>query len=300
MAPTLAATAPATHKQPSRKGKKAWRKNVDISEIQTGLEDVRDEIVKHGGVVAEQSAESLFATDLTGDAELVKTARGTAKPLRADQILGVRSAVPGFDGRKRKIDEAAGTGGTVSKRYKSGEYVSHRELQRLKSVADNASGGVAVEESPAHDPWAPSTAIKDPRLDYLDEVKPVRAPGTLTQAPLSLAANGKALPDVRKPPAGKSYNPLVTDWSSLLEREGAAAVATEQARLAAEEAAEEKEARALAEAEKVDRQDRDEYGTDYESAWESEWEGFLSGAEEVHVQKVRPRKTPAERNKIKA
>lgn len=38
--------APATHKQPSRKGKKAWRKNVDITELQEGVEDVRDQIIQ--------------------------------------------------------------------------------------------------------------------------------------------------------------------------------------------------------------------------------------------------------------
>ena len=40
-------SAPAQPKQPSRKGKKAWRKNVDVSEIQDGLEEVREEII-HG------------------------------------------------------------------------------------------------------------------------------------------------------------------------------------------------------------------------------------------------------------
>jgi len=38
--------APLQHKQPSRKGKKAWRKNVDVTEIQEGLEEVRDELIK--------------------------------------------------------------------------------------------------------------------------------------------------------------------------------------------------------------------------------------------------------------
>jgi nucleolar protein 53 len=38
--------APQQHKQPSRKGKKAWRKNVDVTEIQEGLEEVRDELIK--------------------------------------------------------------------------------------------------------------------------------------------------------------------------------------------------------------------------------------------------------------
>jgi nucleolar protein 53 len=39
---------PQQHKQPSRKGKKAWRKNVDITEVQDGLEEVREEVIKHG------------------------------------------------------------------------------------------------------------------------------------------------------------------------------------------------------------------------------------------------------------
>jgi nucleolar protein 53 len=38
--------APAQYKQPSRKGKKAWRKNVDVTQIQTGLDDVRDQIIQ--------------------------------------------------------------------------------------------------------------------------------------------------------------------------------------------------------------------------------------------------------------
>jgi len=42
---TVAPGAPQQHKQPSRKGKKAWRKNVDVTEIQEGLEVVREEVV---------------------------------------------------------------------------------------------------------------------------------------------------------------------------------------------------------------------------------------------------------------
>lgn len=43
---TVSPGAPQQHKQPSRKGKKAWRKNVDVTEIQEGLEEVRDELIK--------------------------------------------------------------------------------------------------------------------------------------------------------------------------------------------------------------------------------------------------------------
>jgi nucleolar protein 53 len=37
---------PQQHTQPSRKGKKAWRKNVDITQVQVGLEEVREEVIK--------------------------------------------------------------------------------------------------------------------------------------------------------------------------------------------------------------------------------------------------------------
>lgn len=47
MAPVTSVTsteAPQQYQQSSRKGKKAWRKNVDISEVQTGLQKAREEI----------------------------------------------------------------------------------------------------------------------------------------------------------------------------------------------------------------------------------------------------------------
>ncbi|KAI7261183.1 hypothetical protein KC352_g10019, partial [Hortaea werneckii] len=52
---TTVAAPPATYAQPSRKGKKAWRKNVDISHITSGLDDVRNEIIQ-GGVISEKDA----------------------------------------------------------------------------------------------------------------------------------------------------------------------------------------------------------------------------------------------------
>jgi nucleolar protein 53 len=43
---TVSPGAPQQHKQPSRRGKKAWRKNVDVTAIQEGLEEVREELIK--------------------------------------------------------------------------------------------------------------------------------------------------------------------------------------------------------------------------------------------------------------
>lgn len=38
--------APQQHKQPSRKGKRAWRKNVNVSDVQAGLQQARDEVIQ--------------------------------------------------------------------------------------------------------------------------------------------------------------------------------------------------------------------------------------------------------------
>lgn len=298
MAETTGA-APASYKQPSRKGKKAWRKNVDITEVQTGLENVRDEIIR-GGVLAEANAADLFSIDVAGDSEIQRK-QDNKKLLKVDEILSQRSSVPGLEGRKRKVAEIPEPS---NKRPRDGKYVSHRELERLKKVADNATGGVAIEEPAAsHDPWAAPAPPKHADLTFLEQKKPKVEPKTLRHAPVSLAANHKAIPSVRKPEAGKSYNPLVSDWSALLEREGAAAVSAEQARAAAEAEEEARQARAEAEAKKVEAQEKEDWATDYESAWESEWEGIQSGDEGAQREwtvKQQRRKTPAERNKIKA
>lgn len=41
-----AVDAPKQFTQPSRKGKKAWRKNVDVTEVQQGLRELNDEIIQ--------------------------------------------------------------------------------------------------------------------------------------------------------------------------------------------------------------------------------------------------------------
>lgn len=43
---STAVDAPQQFKQPSRKGKKAWRKNVDVTEVQEGLRMLKDEEIK--------------------------------------------------------------------------------------------------------------------------------------------------------------------------------------------------------------------------------------------------------------
>ncbi|KKY25748.1 putative 60s ribosome subunit biogenesis protein nop53 [Diplodia seriata] len=292
------AEAPQQRKQPSRKGKKAWRKNVDVSDVQTGLEGIRDEVI-HGGVVADKAADELFAVDIAGSADIKKEVAKHHKPLKADEILAQRSAVPAVDSRKRSSKITDGIIEPSSKRHKVGKYVSHKELQRLKSIAhggDTTEKDVVQTDATAtHDPWAMEDVKQDPRFSFLPEKKPIREPETLKHSPVVLSASGKPFPAVKKPEAGKSYNPTFEEWNAVLAREGEKEVEAEKKRLREEEEDRLREERAAAAAAESDPE-----SDGNESAWESEWEGIQSEAEDSYLKQKRPeRKTPQQRNKAK-
>ncbi|KAL9001402.1 MAG: hypothetical protein Q9188_005471 [Gyalolechia gomerana] len=294
---SLSVGPPQQHKQPSRKGKKAWRKNVDVSEIQKGLEDVREEVIK-GGIVAEKPSETLFTVDTTGSDTIRKSQRGS-KPLKADEILAARSAVPGIS-THRRLGVTDGVIEPSSKRRK-GNGVSLREYDRLQRIAYGGESVrkdiVQTDDAPSHDPWAPipeSVIEKDAQTSYLDKPKPIKAPATLQKPPISLLATSSSLPAVPKPKPGISYNPVFQDWDALLTSAGAAEVAAERKRLAIAAAEDNKQALIAA---AQNQRENDEYKTEDESAWE----GFESEAEVAEwLKKRRPeRKTPAERNRVK-
>ncbi|KAI4167011.1 MAG: hypothetical protein LQ348_007737, partial [Seirophora lacunosa] len=286
--------APQQHKQPSRKGKKAWRKNVDVSEVQKGLEDVREEVIK-GGVVAEKASDTLFTVDTTGSDQIRKSHK-TSKPLKVDEILAIRSAVPALSTHKR-LGVTDGIVEPSSKRRK-GNGVSFREHERLKKLAYGGESVrkdvVETNEAPSHDPWAPAGGEQDPHYSYLDPPKSIKPPSTLQKAPISLLASTAPLPAVPKPKPAISYNPVFQDWDALLTSAGAAEVAAERKSLA--DAAAEQKKQALIAAAQNERE-HDDYKTEDESAWE----GFESENEAAEwLKRKRPeRKTPTERNKAK-
>lgn len=248
------------------------------------------------GILAERPAEELFATDLTGEESVQKDYGRKHKPLRSEQIIAQRSAVPAVDSRKRKSDGIA-TGS--SKRSKNGVYVPHSELERLKALAYSTSSAKPVPTpiSAAYDPWAVVSVVEDPTYSFIDKAQPAKEPQTLKHPPISLASSGKPFAAVKKPEAGKSYNPAFEDWDALVTREGIKEVEAERKRVEDAEKEEARLAKAIAEAAIPEPNPEDD---DYMSAWESEWEGIQSEAEDSHLDKKRPeRKSQSERNKIK-
>ncbi|KAK8043199.1 p60 domain-containing protein [Apiospora phragmitis] len=304
-APTGSADAPATYKQPSRKGKKAWRKNVDVTEVQDGLEELNEAIIK-GGLVNEKPSEELFTLDTVGDASIPKRfPRHTSKPLKSEEILTARSVVPAVDSRKRPSSKT--TDGLVPAKRLRTNYVTHKELTRLRKVADGHHELTLEVTEDAYDPWAtPAPAEKQLLLQQIEEpmavpdvrIEKKKAPKTITQAPISLAASGKRVPAVVKPTGAFSYNPSFPEYEARLAEESEKALAAEKKRLAEEEAdrlKKEAAARSAAEAEAAEARAQ-------LSEWEedSEWDGFQSGGEQLAASKKRPeRKNQQQRNRIK-
>ena len=184
-----------------------------------------------------------------------------------------------------------------STKRRKADYVSRKEYERLKQ---RSHGGASVakdvidtDDVPSHDPWS-ENIIKthDPKFTYLEAPKPIRAPSTLKEAPISQLATTKIVPAVIKPKAAISYNPSIDDWEQLLVSEGQKEVEAEKRKLA--DAARERE---LQERIEKAQTEKEEYITEDESAWE----GFESEYETSEwLTKRRPeRKTPAERNKAK-
>ncbi|KAI9821731.1 MAG: hypothetical protein M1827_002312 [Pycnora praestabilis] len=293
-----ATDAPKQFKQPSRKGKKAWRKNVDITEVQQGLENVRAEVIQ-GGVISEKPSDDLFTLDTAGSTSIQKTYK-TNKPLKADEILAQRSAVPAIESRKRSgLDITDGVIEPSSKRRRGGG-VSHKELTRLKQIAYGGEGVhkdiIQAEIVPDYDPWAgggEDYGNQDPMFSFLEPPKQVKEPRTLKHAPISLLANGKQIAAVRAPEAGKSYNPSFQDWDELLTKEGIREVDAEKKRLRDAEVEQERLERAAASA----REQENEVTSDEQSAWEG-FESEMEGDEWL-ARKRPERKTPAQRNKVK-
>ncbi|KAK5224954.1 hypothetical protein LTR47_001438 [Exophiala xenobiotica] len=289
-------SAPQQHKQPSRKGKKAWRKNVDITEVHQGLESLREEIAQ-GGPVAEKASEELFALDTKGSQEIKKKYK-LQKPLKVDEILSRRSAVPALDARKRP--HSAVTDGVLeisSKRQKP-DWVSKKEVQRLKNNLNNSTfldNQNIDSEHVVFDPWATDVTFEpkeDESLDYVPKPKAKVAPATIRKAPIAMTASGRPVRAVQQPRAGTSYNPAFEDWDDLLNKEGERELQAEKARLLQAQIAAEKEARIREIAARPEPNPADE---------ESAWEGFETDNDDPEVLKKKraERKTPAQRNKLK-
>ena len=129
------------------------------------------------------------------------------------------------------------TDGIIQPKRQRTSYVSHKELTRLRNIADGKQTQSLVEVTEAnYDPWDLQKdieeATQDPRFSFLEKSKKKVAPPTLKHKPISLAASGKSIPAVKRPEGGYSYNPMYEDYEDRLVTEGEKELAAEAKRLA--------------------------------------------------------------------
>ncbi|KAF9045272.1 ribosome biogenesis protein Nop53/GLTSCR2 [Panaeolus papilionaceus] len=164
--------APAQHNQSSRKGKKSWRKNVDIEDVEKGLEEMRKEERVVGKALQKQKDEDLFVIDTKGDDEIRKTVpKFSSLNLTSTKILSQRSAVPAIisrvtsssNSKKRKSPSSSAPLTkedkerllSIAKRPRKGPFNAIMDPNEYKPGENAMRLGLseAVKQSGGYDPW---------------------------------------------------------------------------------------------------------------------------------------------------
>ncbi|EMD36938.1 hypothetical protein CERSUDRAFT_114850 [Gelatoporia subvermispora B] len=200
--------APTQLTQSSRKGKKAWRKNIDIDDVEEALEGLRTEERITGSTVAKKKDEELFQIDVKGDESVRHSLpKFSVSKLTSAKLLAQRSAVPAVFSRS--------TTSIQGKRK-----LTHEEKERLLRIAKRPRKG-------------PFNAVMDPTefgagSAELDVTEAVKKSGTYDVWGSEVPEAGKvkpktislrtqiAVPAVASPHEGTSYNPPVVSHQELL------------------------------------------------------------------------------------
>ncbi|KAI6247954.1 Ribosome biogenesis protein NOP53 [Erysiphe necator] len=299
--PVGSSCQPKQFAQKSRKGKRAWRKNIDSTDVQNGLEELREELIQ-GGVITEKRSNELFIIDKRGDTSITKRmSNRRSKILKATEIITQRSSIPAVSTGKRP--NQTNINGIIEPKRQRTSYVSHRELTRLKSIAAGQhTRNISGLKEATYNIWNTDidedTDSLDHPFSFLEKKKKKIPPKTLKKTPVSLSASGKKFPAVEKPTGAYSYNPSANEYVERLQELGNKEISAEKNRIRAAEAEKiilEAAAKSAVEAEIAEaRADLSEWEED------SAWEGFESGIEDGNLTLKRPeRKTQAQRNKIK-
>lgn len=211
---------PQAKNQSSRKGRKAWRKNVDVTDVERGLEENREDEILHGARLEDAQSEDLFFIDEDADEAVEeKLTKDRVKKLKASEILANKSKVKAlYDVEK------------ITKPRKV-QGVSKAEMHRLLKLAGKVKGEDkfqvrlsedGIVKTKAFDVWNTPTD-EEKRLRELPAplqeqsgasvTVPRKVPKTLREGPMRI----KHIEVI--PHAGKSYNPTYENWKDLIDSE---------------------------------------------------------------------------------
>lgn len=239
---------PHQYKQSSRKGKKAWRKNIDLTDIEKSLEKKNDLEITHGTKdITELADQSLFQIDTQGDeilkSKLIKR-KQIKKNLKSSEILDSIKNKSKVDAILHPLHSSADK---ITKNKRNVQGVSKKELNKLMALAGKRVGESKLKnridkeglvKSDPHDLWNDNDSsslttdssgkkvvsrsgivVKSPEPMFKDLIDKSTTgwsvatvvPDTLKQKPIQIREFETV------PHAGKSYNPSKKEWSDLIE-----------------------------------------------------------------------------------
>ena len=216
---------PAQYRQASRKGKKAWRKNIDLSATEAALEDLREQERAEGVPAHKRSNAELFMEDRSGqETTLARQAREKRK-LKSQEILAHRSAVPAMQQKARSSfqlpDDSsaakAAAAGLPPKFKKRLRMLASRPHEGVEGETERGRAGRLQSDAvlaEKHDLWG--EAPKTRQNDWIAPAakNPVHRPRSMQHEPYAAA---RSMPAVSVPHPGTSYNPDFDSHEALVQ-----------------------------------------------------------------------------------
>ncbi|PSS34225.1 hypothetical protein PHLCEN_2v1735 [Hermanssonia centrifuga] len=213
--------APSQRSQSTRKGKRAWRKNIDIDEVEAGLEELRTEERVTGSTLQKKTNDELFVIDVKGDDQVRKSLpKFSTSLLSSAKILAQRSAVPALQSRttssslKRKTltHEEKDRLLRMGKRVRKGPFNAVIDPTEVGAGSAMLEMSEAVKSSGQYDMWNRNGSEEiTPEWETISsKPKKVKAP-TLPNPRSFIEVSA-----VPSPHEGTSYNPPVSAHQDLL------------------------------------------------------------------------------------
>lgn len=197
--------------QASRKGKRAWRKNIDIQEIEQNLQDKRDEEIVLGKEVTDD-----FVIDDTPSSKSGKL----PKKLKTKEILTNKSKIPALTNQRHQKK-----GENTIQGVKKTDLLRLIQLNGGKFKSEdkyvNRLEQDGIVNGSSQDLWDDTDNNEKKKIpDFMKSTAEVTkasvVPKTLKVNPIKITSN--ELTD-KKIHAGKSYNPSLESWKELINQE---------------------------------------------------------------------------------
>lgn len=236
---------PATYKQSSRKGKKAWRKNIDVEDIERNLQEQAENEINYGVKNVENlKDESLFELDTEGDDRLEKLTKKSqhGKVTKSKDILNKinqQSKVPALKTYNKNTANKDKIQGVEKKKIKKLMQLAGRSLKADDNANAHMERKGGLVKGSKKDLWGDEGANKELKTPSgfltlkqkdFDSIK--NLPKTLLKQSLTSFSKGTVQPDsMKKAPIevfkfedsvvndAKSYNPDMKKWEEFFQKE---------------------------------------------------------------------------------